>query len=857
MRLLKRSGNGELSMTDDLVEDDIRRKYAILSHTWIHGEEVTFEEFQKGTGTHKAGYKKIEFCGEQAARDGLEYFWVDTCCIDKSNNTELSKAINSMFRWYRDATRCYVYLSDVSEPVPNTNNSHSPPWETDFRRSRWFRRGWTLQELIAPKVVEFFSKDRVWLGNKRSLEQQIRKITGIPAAALQGGALCQFSVKEKLLWAQGRETTGAEDQAYSLLGIFGVSMAMIYGEGIDEAFRRLHLEIERISKGNQFEDFSVSFSLADVSETEQFVARQTELLEMHKTLQGDGSRRIAVLHGLGGIGKTQLTVAYAKRYRDNYSAVLWLNAKDEDCLKQSFGNVARRILQEHPSAPRLGGVDLKGILDEVVEAVKGWLSVSKNTRWLVIYDNYDNPKLRDDSNPTALDIKRFLPESYQGSIIITTRSSQVTVGRRIPVGKLEDMQDSIEILSNAARRNGLRDDPDAIALVKELDGLPLALATAGSYLDQVAVSLAEYLQLYKASWLKLQKKSPGLSSYEDRKLYSTWNISLGHVRRQNMLSAQLLQLWAYFDNQDLWFELLQHNDLEDPEWIRAVTEDRINFNDAVRVLCDHGLVEADSLSHELESRGYSMHSCVHSWTRHMLNQEWNCNLAKLALKCVGLHIPGTSSDRWWITQRRLLGHAARCSLMETEAYGEMEWALHNLGLLYGDQGKLKEAEEMYMRALQGTEEALGPKHTSTLITVGNYGELYTKQNRLVDADKLIQRALRGLEKLLGPDHLITLGAVNGAGLLYHKQGRLSHAERTYQRALQGYEKAVGSEQAKTYVPALDVVDNLGNLYVEMGEEEKALEMYLNALSGFEVVQGRCKNHFVSFLHKSSLHYQDG
>ena len=139
--------------------------------------------------------------------------------------------------------------------------------------------------------------------------------------------------------------------------------------------------------GIKHEDFSIAFSLSDVSEIEHFVAREEELAEMHRTLSGDGGRRTVVLHGLGGIGKTQLTVAYAKRHKDNYSAIFWLNIKDEDSLKQSFAKAAKQILREHPSASRLSSVDVNENLDEVIDAVKGWLSLPNNTRWLMIYDN--------------------------------------------------------------------------------------------------------------------------------------------------------------------------------------------------------------------------------------------------------------------------------------------------------------------------------------------------------------------------------------------------------------------------------------------------------------------------------------
>ena len=188
---------------------------------------------------------------------------------------------------------------------------------------------------------------------------------------------------------------------------------------------RIHLGIAKLLTRSGFkrEDFSVTFSLSDVSDVEHFVARKTELIEIDKVLGGDGTCRVVVLHGLGGIGKTQLSAVYAKRYKDSYSAIFWLNIKDEDSLKQSFVKVAKQISREHPSALRLSNVDINENLDEVVNAVKAWLSLPNNIRWLMIYDNYDNPKLPGKTDPAAVDIRMFLPESYQGSIIIITRLS--------------------------------------------------------------------------------------------------------------------------------------------------------------------------------------------------------------------------------------------------------------------------------------------------------------------------------------------------------------------------------------------------------------------------------------------------
>ena len=249
MRLLQCRDIGEFSLTKDFLDDEAIPPYAILSHTWEDGQEVTFKDLMDGTGKSKSGYDKIQFCGQQAECDGLQYFWVDTCCIDKSNHVELQKAINSMFRWYQKAAKCYVYLSDVSIAKRKASDEVLEyAWEPAFRQSKWFARGWTLQELLAPILVEFFSRERRKLGDKRSLRQQLHEITGIPLAALSGARLSQFSDKERFSWIQSRQTKVEEDRAYSLLGIFDVEMPLRYGEGSAIAFKRLDEEIDKLNK---------------------------------------------------------------------------------------------------------------------------------------------------------------------------------------------------------------------------------------------------------------------------------------------------------------------------------------------------------------------------------------------------------------------------------------------------------------------------------------------------------------------------------------------------------------------------------------------------------------------------------
>lgn len=248
MRLLKRSPNGDLELVS--FDDNKLPPYAILSHTWTEGHEVTFNELVSGARKEKTGYAKIRFCADRAAKDGLEYSWVDTCCIDKSTVQELQTAINSMFRWYQGASKCYVYLSDVMVPAEVVNaQDFRISWLEAFRRSRWFTRGWTLQELLAPATVEFFSKEGMQLGDRVSLEREIHETTRIPIRALRGQSLMEFGVEERISWVATRTTTFKEDKIYCLLGMFGIFLPVMYGEGEAYATLRLREEIQKRQEG--------------------------------------------------------------------------------------------------------------------------------------------------------------------------------------------------------------------------------------------------------------------------------------------------------------------------------------------------------------------------------------------------------------------------------------------------------------------------------------------------------------------------------------------------------------------------------------------------------------------------------
>ncbi|KAH9912909.1 heterokaryon incompatibility protein-domain-containing protein, partial [Epithele typhae] len=225
--------------------------YAILSHTWGE-EEDTFQKVQK-LNPHRSSppwfnprdrlTSKVRSFLELAERHGHEYAWVDTCCINKESSAELSEGINSMFRYYAVSAICYVYLSDVEY-----SDTRSRRMWRYFRWSRWHSRGWTLQELIASRILVFYSKEWICLGTKYELADHLQQATGVSTAVLRFEIpFTDASIATRMFWAAHRETTRPEDGAYSLFGLFGVNMPTLYGEG-QHAFCRLFMEILKTSQ---------------------------------------------------------------------------------------------------------------------------------------------------------------------------------------------------------------------------------------------------------------------------------------------------------------------------------------------------------------------------------------------------------------------------------------------------------------------------------------------------------------------------------------------------------------------------------------------------------------------------------
>ena len=403
----------------------------------------------------------------------------------------------------------------------------------------------------------------------------------------------------------------------------------------------------------------------------------------------------------------------------------------------------------------------------------------------------------------------------------------------------------------------------------------MALATAGAYLNQSADSFDEYLESYENSWSDLGQYSRGPIDYEERTLFSTWNMSYQQVQAQDPEAAELLKVMAYLDNQDLWYELFHKKLKNAPAWWTEVTKSRVRFNRAISTLHSYSLLE-------MSERQFSMHMCEHDWTLEHLNHQFDQERFRIAVHCVAANVKWKDKAEYWVTNRRMLPHARRfqhsrikaafdCSGIEPADFSYVAYlysqydmnveaeemytralqgyekqglehestldTVNNLGNLYSEQGKLAEAEKMYTRALQGYEKQ-GLEHESTLKTINNLGILYKDQGKLAKAEKMYMRALRGKEKARRFEHPSTLETVNNIGIIYKSQGKLAEAEEMYKRALRGKEKALGPEHASTFI----IVYNLGNFYSELGKTDPnklamAEEMYVRALRGQEKALG--------------------
>ncbi|EXJ82183.1 hypothetical protein A1O3_05996 [Capronia epimyces CBS 606.96] len=722
MRLLKADTPGEASLTRKLSKDI--PSYAILSHTWSTNEEdeVTLSDLKDKSGKSKRGYAKIEFCRKQAQKDGIQHFWVDTCCIDKKDAVELGEAIASMFRWYHDAEKCYVYLSDVSVAMGDPHHSTDATWLSDFRNSRWFTRGWTLQELLAPKSVDFFSREGTWLGDRRTLERLIHEATDIPITALRGFAVNNFSVPERMRWAAKRTTTKPEDKAYCLLGIFDVFMPLIYGEG-EHALIRLQDEIDkRVGKQpvvSQLSDGEGTNSVWYVpfDRLSEFVGRIDEMERVKQRILDRTNQGVVSILGLGGVGKSRLAMELIRQVRSEHvqRSVFWIEATDQLTFERDMLGIGKRL--------RIPGIEADKA--DVKILVKQWLNVAQDG-WFVVLDNADDEVLWGkgsdpaDEKSTLVD---YLPRSRHGSILVTTRSRRVAsylAGKEVVELPILLLDEARTMFTNALEEPEMAADENLTsALLERLTYLPLAIIQAASYINMTQEPVKTYLDLLD----EREEEVVELLSedFGDRSRYSnarnavatTWLVSFNQIRKHHPFSAELLSSMVCLHEKNI------------PRSLLPVISSKKDAVEAFATLKGYSFVtrQAREKDEGIHEESYNMHRLVYLAARNWLRKEGTLhNWMKASLERVAELFPACDHEHRGIWTL-YLPHAQRlCEDVEVVDLPERYKLLTKMGLCFVVDGKYDAAVKAHTAVLQWREKELGIPENQVLEACNNLGE---------------------------------------------------------------------------------------------------------------------------------------
>ncbi|CAE7205771.1 hypothetical protein PTNB73_07222 [Pyrenophora teres f. teres] len=829
MRLLRINDDGGLNLIY-FVERDVPN-YAILSHTWRNHHEATFQDVINCTTTKSTpggpAFDKLLFCSDQAKRDRLQYLWVDTCCIDKSSSAELSEAINCMYSWYQRSTKCYVLLTDVSIHLDNNDLDYR---DSQLRQSRWFTRGWTLQELLAPPSVEFFSREGKPLGSKKSLEKQLSQITGIPISALRGNPLSYFSIDERMSWRTNRETTREEDKVYSLLGIFDVHMPAIYGEGEHHALRRLQSEIEMHSKNPHFDktvdlQHPVNQWMVPFERNIRFTDRESELAELQNMLFTNNQFTKTAISGLGGVGKTQLVLEFLYRLREKHEhySVIWIQATSMESLDQGYHAVARQF----------GIRDSGGKDADIKKLVQNFLSEDSAGYWVLVFDNADDINMWIDKPKSgtqqSIRLIDYIPRNKNGRVIFTTRDRKVGVKLAhqnvIEVPQVTE-DTAARMLRNFLIHKDLVDSrpADTKAMLAWLTYLPLAIAQAAAYINENGITLADYLVLVDCQEQEiiqlLTEEFEDDARYSDMKnpVATTWLISFRQIQQCDPLAAEYMSFMACIDHKDI------------PQLLLPPGPSRKKEMDSIGTLSAYSFITRRS-----EDLALDLHRLVHLTVRNWLRNEEV--LAEWTYKAITRleEVFPDHEHRNRAVWRMYLPHAhyvleSNLIAKDDPIRIELEW---KIAMCYYSDGQFDEAETLFQRVMEFRTNVLGAEHPDTLKSIAKLALTYHAQSRFQEAKVLGLRAVEAQKRVLGEEDPETLSTVSHLAMTYSDLSQWKEAEELELQTMELRMRVLGGEHPDTLVG----MSNLVYLYNCQGWWKQAEELGKQVTSARKKVLG--------------------
>ena len=535
-----------------------------------------------------------------------------------------------------------------------------------------------------------------------------------------------------------------------------------------------------------------------------FVGRDDLLDRIRETLTSEKAAALTAIHGLGGVGKTQLAAEYAYRHTADYELVWWIKSEEPATLASDYAAlaVALDLPQKHERDQSV-----------IVAAVRAWLD--HNAGWLLVFDNARK----------AQDVREYLPQNPAGHVLITSRDpSWGGVAKPFEVEVLL-REDSIKFL---LERTGQKDESAAGKLAEQLGDLPLALEQAGAYIETNSKPLAEYLSLFEKRRAELLRRGQPVG-YPDT-VATTWEISFREVEDQSAAAGALLNLCAFLAPDDIPLPILRGGAKYLAVVLAGVVADEMLLDDAIAALRRYSLLERseDSLS---------VHRLVQIVACDRLSDDERKKCAEAAVRVVNAAFPQDSDDvRTWAVCARLLPHALAAAEfaerleLAPEATGRL---LNQAGLYFRGRAQYAEAKQAFERALRICEATLGPDHSTVATYVNNLGQVLQDLGDLAQARQCIERALRIDETAFGPDHPQVAIYVNNLGGVLKELGELAQARQCFERALRIDEAACGLDHPTVAIR----VNNLGGVLKDLGELAQARQCYERALRIGEAAHG--------------------
>jgi tetratricopeptide (TPR) repeat protein len=515
-----------------------------------------------------------------------------------------------------------------------------------------------------------------------------------------------------------------------------------------------------------------------------FTGREELLKSIREALaSGQPAALTQAIHGLGGVGKTQLAVEYAYRHGTDYDLVWWIRSEEPSTLASDYASLATKL-----DLPEKAATEQR----VTVEAVKDWLRQNRN--WLLIFDNV----------PDAISVRDYIPGGGTGHVLVTSRYPNWR-GLAQPLS-VQTMQPD-EAIKFLIKRIAGADKAEAKVLAESLGRLPLALEQAGAYIEETGCTLSHYLGLIKDHREEVLQRGQPLN-YKDT-VATTWDLSFKQVEAKSPASADLMKLLAFLAPDDIQIKLLVEGKEYLPDSL-SIVADPIKLYEAIGVLRRYSLID-------VANETISIHRLVQDVIQHRLKEAETKVWIEAAVNIANEGFPQESNDvRMWPVCSRLLTHA-----ITTSSYGEKYRVvpegtarlLNQAGLYLSSRAEFIESKLLYERALAIDEAIYGPSHPDVAIDVNNLGYVLKSLGDLAGAKAHFERALAIGEAAFGPDHPQVAIFANNLGNMLQDLGDLAGAKAHYTRAVKIFSERLGENHPNT----VTVRRNLEILLKEMGE----------------------------------------